>query len=267
MFSIIKTIAENGLFELHKKKAFYLLFVLLILVFIVPLYFRQKFMPFGGHSYGWETACQDMIISQVKFFIFLGLAISILFAAGSVETEISKRTVSSVMIRPIHRWEYLLGRVSSCIAFYFICVASGTLLSYLAALILGCPMPPLFLWGILQRLTFGIAVLLVTFSLGALISSTSTIVIIFVTGIFTLFAPHVPDDLSRFISIFKQLVHYITPADWESDFLSKEFLQEDKEFSLWMNVLVIAENLMYGISFFLASAWIYTKKDLKLRET
>ncbi len=266
MLKRILLVVENSLFEMHKKRAFLMLGLLLVLTFLAPLFIKQKYMMYGMREYSMETAYHESIISLLKFYYFIGLVITVLFASRAVESEISRRTVTSIMIRPIERYEYLAGRALGCVFFYFIFLAAGALFSYIAALMLNSSLPALFLWGVMQRLTSGIAVLLVVFSIGVLFSSSTAVVVIVVFGIAAPILQHIQGDFLWFIPVLKKWVHYLTLAGWQSDFFDRAVYMEYSKFDLLMNILVVLENLMYGCVAFLACAFVFGKKDLKLRD-
>jgi len=267
MRSRILAITGNSLLELHKRKVSYLAVVLVILVSIAPTYLKHKLFMFGIADYKLGYVYQDFVISSFKLLSLLGLLASILLASGSLEYEVMRRTLSSVITRPIQRWEYLLGRLFGVIAFYALIILSGIVCIYLFALLLNFSVPDLFLWGVLERFFQGVALITVAFSLGVLTSSISALLTLLVAVFFALLLPHIPADIHLSIGVAKNIVHYTTPSDWISDYFTRSVYQGEVEFNFLKNSLVMLENLMYGAVFFLLSALIFTKRDIKLKDS
>jgi len=265
MFNRILTVAETGWIELIRRKVLYVLIASVVFGFLGPAYVQHKWLAGAANPYQSDLALQGILFDLNKFLFFIGLCVSVLFGAGSVESEVSKRTLCSVMIRPIHRWEYLAGRTLSVIVLLALFSLSGVVSSYVAATLWGSTLPAAFLFGILQRLCRGIAWTMIALALGSITSSASAVTMIVVIGVLSLINPHISNDVHWFILMLKKVFYYATPSTWPVDFLTGTTLRATHS-PLWSDFEPLLENLMYGAAVFLGCSWIFTKRDLKLRE-
>jgi ABC-type transport system involved in multi-copper enzyme maturation permease subunit len=263
MLDRILSVAENGWVELVKRKALYTL-VAAILGCTALVFIQNKWFMAAGMGIRAPLELRRTILGLDKFVLLIGLCASVLLASGSIETEVSKRTLCSVMIRPIYRWEYLAGRALSVILFFLTFALAAAVWSYGAASIYGSSMPTAFLWGIIQRVCAGTAWIVIALSLASITSSAGAVTLIVVVAIFSALVPHLPNNIHWFIPLLKQFLHYATPGLWTTDFLEKAAGVRSQ--SLLENGAIALENLMYGVVVFLGSAWVFTQKDLKLRE-
>ena len=264
MLGRVLTVSENALIELVNRKAVYVLVVMLMLGFVAPVYLQAKLLGYAGPtSRQAPLGYHALIFPWEGFVLWLGLAAAVLYGAGSIESEVSRRTLSAVMIRPIHRWEYLLGRAMGVGWLFFLFVLTTVLCSYGAAFWLGCSLPEGALWGILQRLCRGFAWIVITVSLGSVLSSVTTVMLIVVVALIGSLVPSIPEDLHTIVPTIKGVVHYLTPAALTTDFLSGA--PRPGGFSFW-DAAILLDNLAYGVAVFLGCSWVFTKRDLPLRE-
>jgi ABC-type transport system involved in multi-copper enzyme maturation permease subunit len=263
MFYRIFAVAENGWVELVKRRVLYILAAAVVLGFWGPVVVQHKWLQSAGA--GAPQALQGTVLALDQFMLFVGLCAAVLFGAGSIEAEVTQRTLCSVMIRPIHRWEYLAGRALSVILFFLTFALAAGLCSYAAAFLYGFSMPATFLWGVVQRVCRGSAWILIALSLGSITSSASTVSLIVVVVVLSALAPHLSNDIHWVIPAFKKFLHYATPCDWTTDFFAITGKGTPDQ-SLGVNAAIWLENLMYGVVVFLMSSWVFSKRDLKLRE-
>ena len=265
MLDRILTVADNGWVELVKRKALYILVATILLGFIGPAYIQNKWLLSAGAGSRAHLALRGTIFALDKFMLFIGLCASVLLASGSIESEVSKRTLCSVMIRPIYRWEYLAGRALSVILFFLTFALAAVICSYGAASMSGSSLPATFLWGVIQRVCAGTAWIVIALSLASITSSASTVTLIVVVAILSVFTPHLSNDIHWIVPVFKQFLHYATPCVWETDFLDKTAIGIKNQL-LFENIAIALENLMYSAVIFIGSSWAFTRRDLKLRD-
>ena len=152
---------------------------------------------------------------------------------------------------------------NSPIADRLLFVFTAVICSYFVAALFNDLLPGIFLWGILQRLCSGLTWILIALSLGSITSSASSVAILVVISLLSFLSPHLPNDIHWIVPILKKTLHYMTPAFWATDFLGESGWNNQ---SLLLNAAVLLDNFMYGIVVFLGCAWVFAKRDLKLRE-
>lgn len=173
---------------------------------------------FGSKALGWISIGQDIKIvkdlSLAAVSVF-GVLIAIFVGTNLVYKEIDKRTIYTILCRPMHRWEFILGKylglaallalvtaVMVAVAAVYVIVLGGSLDAtfFLAALLIG--------WQLL--LITALAVLLSALTspiLGAIIVF-STYVVGHATTIFTELPPHFDGTATKYVL---QTVYYIIP--------------------------------------------------------
>jgi len=265
MLDRILAVAENGWVELVHRRALYILAAAVVLCFLGPVFAQYRWFIAVGTAAKSQHALAESMFSWDQFFLFVGLCAAILFAAGSIDAEVSRRTLCSVMIRPIHRWEYAAGRAISVLLFYLTFVLAALFCSYGAAHVFGVALPVTFLLGLLQRLCRGAAWIVIALSLGSITSSASAVTLIAMTALLSMGSSYLSNDIHWTVPLFKQALHYATPCAWETDFLNFTTAGAHYQF-LGTTALIGLENLMYGVAVFVACSWIFTRRDLKLRE-
>jgi ABC-type transport system involved in multi-copper enzyme maturation permease subunit len=260
----ILTIAENAWVDLVARKALIVLAATLLFGFIAPLYVQVKMMMARGATALPPEGVLQAIFGVNSLMIFMGLCEGVIFAAGSVETEVSKRTLTAVMIRPIHRWEYLAGRWLGTFAMFLSFVALAAIGTLVASLILDVSLPATYVWGLLQRVCHGAAWILIAFALGTVTSTFLATMLIVIVGLIAWVMPHLSSDVHWLIPWLKKIFYYGLPADWTTDYL--ELSPAPGVAALLENAAILLENLLYGLTLFLAACWLFAKRDLKLRD-
>src|SRR6266700_1638138 len=261
MLDRIFAVAENGWIELVKRRAVYVLAAAVMLGFWGPVIVQHKWLQSTGAGARAPQALQRTVLSRDQFMFFVGLCASVLFGAGSTEAEVTQRTLCSVMIRHIHRGEYLAGRALSVMLFFLTFALAAVLCSYAASFLFGFSLPATFLWGIVQRVCRGSTWIIIALSLGSVTSSASTVSLIVAVVVLSAFAPHLSNDIHWVIPAFKKFLHFATPCDWTTDFLAVTGRGIPNQ-SLGVNAAIWLENLMYGVVVFLISSWVFSKRDL-----
>lgn len=110
----VAALASNTLLELTRQKVFYflLLFAALIIgssAFMARLTFQQEFQ-----------VLKDIALGAMSIFTSL---LAILATARMLSQDIEDRTISTILAKPVPRFEYLLGKLIG--AFLFLAIATG----------------------------------------------------------------------------------------------------------------------------------------------
>lgn len=255
----IITVAENGWVELRRRTALLVLLVAMLGGFFAVVSIAAKL----GIA---DMALRDVILTLDRLLLFIGLSCASLFAAGHASAEVAKRTLCSVMIRPIQRWEYLAGRAATVAWASSLFVLAVMLCSYLAAFATGTTLPDLYAWGALQRLCAGVTWILITTALGALMSATAAVATLAMVAVVAFVVGLLPDQAHGSIPVLKDILYYATLSDWPTDFWAAATLNGGTDPALVWNAVVLVTNLLDGAAVFLVCAWIYTKRDLRLRD-
>lgn len=128
-------IAQNTFREAVRDKVLYVL-----------LFFAACAI-FGSKALGWISIGQDIKIvkdiSLAAVSIF-GVLIAIFVGTSLVYKEIDKRTIYTIVCRPIHRYEFILGKFAGLALLLALSTASMTAVAAAYVLLLGGPLDLVF---------------------------------------------------------------------------------------------------------------------------
>jgi len=128
MLSRVSAIALNTFREAIRQRILYLL-----LVFgVAMIYFAQilTFMTVGSE----EKIIKDFGLASIDVF---GVLTSVFIGIGLVSREIERRTVYTILAKPIHRFEFILGKYAGLSLTLFVNTTVMTLWFFLVLLIKG----------------------------------------------------------------------------------------------------------------------------------
>jgi len=152
----------------------------------------------------------DVGLSATSVF---GLLIAIFIGIGLVSKEIDKRTLYTVLTRPVRRWEFILGKFLGLLGTLVVNAALMTFGFFVALLYLMHTFQKADLY-ILVAIYFILLQFMIVTSITLLFSSFSTPIesavlsfAIFVVGSFS-------DDLRGFADIASGVAHYFTVGTW-----------------------------------------------------
>jgi ABC-type transport system involved in multi-copper enzyme maturation permease subunit len=154
-------IALNTFREAVRDRLVHMLLVFAFLLIVVS-------RAVGWVSYGGEEKIMtDLGLTAVWFFTAM---VSILIGTGMIYKEIDKRTLYTILCKPIDRWEFMFGKYFGLLLTTFVCwfVLSVVLLGYLRAV-----QAPLT-YAIVQALVLTFCEMMVVTAMAVFFSSAST---------------------------------------------------------------------------------------------
>ena len=157
----VAPIAMNTFREAVRDKLLYLLLVLALLLILVS-------RAIGWVSYGGEHKIQtDLGLFSVWLFSAL---ISIFIGTGMIYKEVDKRTLYTILSKPIHRWEFILGKYCGLLLTTFVswAILSLSVLAYLS--LAGAPVS----MALVQALALSFCEMMVVTALALFFSAVST---------------------------------------------------------------------------------------------
>ena len=99
--NVILAIARNTFKEVLRDKVFYNLFVFALLMIGSALLLGT--LTIGEQS----KIIKDIGLASIDLF---GVLIAIFVGVGLISKEIEKRTIYTIIAKPVHRYQFLLGR-------------------------------------------------------------------------------------------------------------------------------------------------------------
>ncbi len=107
----VSTIARNTFKEAKRDRVLYLLLFFAILCFLLSRFLGL--LTVGDRV----KIIKDVGLASISLF---GMLMAILMGTGLVYKEIDKKTIFTLLAKPIHRWEFLLGKYLGLVLTIFI---------------------------------------------------------------------------------------------------------------------------------------------------
>ncbi len=205
---------------------------------------------------------KDLGLASISIF---GMVIAIFIGIGLVSKEIDKRTLYSVLTKPVSRTQFLVGKYLGLCLTLFVNVCVMTLGLYLVLLVMAEPLDPMLLVAIFliyMKLTVLVAV--------AILFSTFTTSIL--AGLFTGFiyvAGYFSADLKNFHTIVDSgIVPILTKGLY---YLLPNFRNFDVKSAVVAGLPIEATQvgwavlyaILYIVLLLVASTWIFQRRNLK----
>lgn len=185
MFGRIKAIAMNTFREAIRNKILYILlaFAMVLIVFSVVM----SALSIGQE----ERIIKDVGLSAISIF---GVLIAIMVGIGLIYNELDKRTIYIIVSKPIHRFEFVLGKFFGLVFTIIVNVLIMTAVFFGLLLIQKFSITPMMV----KAIGMTIFELTVVTALATLFSSFSTPILSAVYTFMLYIAGTMTDDLIRF---------------------------------------------------------------------
>jgi hypothetical protein len=128
MTTRIVLIARNAFRGIMSRRALYIWAGAVLLMFFRAA--PQIVAGFRGPERLRAFMFSGAVAGSLEVWAFLCLAAAIFLGAGSVATEMTTRTIVTVMARPVRRWELLVGKWLGVSAFAVVTLAIGVVLAF-----------------------------------------------------------------------------------------------------------------------------------------
>lgn len=263
----IVDIAGNTFRAILRNKVLYLaLFLLILIVALMALPFAM--MRLAGEAGEQDLARQmqaRIILSTFGLWYTATLAVAVFLGATAISSEVSARTIVTVLAKPVERWRFLTGKWAGIQVFLHLFLAFGTLLTAGVLRLIDVRPSALFWLGILGSfvvvtLISSLALLLATCT-SPVFAGGATVLL----GLITPVIGSAVDNPSAWLRWPAQAYYYLAPAQAPGRMLTQS-LQVDllnPEYSLYAGV--IAENLLYGLGLLVLSCALFTVREVRVR--
>lgn len=168
--NVILTIARNTFKEVLRDKVFYNLFVFALLMIGSALLLGT--LTIGEQS----KIIKDIGLASIDLF---GVLIAIFVGVGLISKEIEKRTIYTIIAKPVHRYQFLLGRFAGLVFTMWVNTAV-MLVAFCVILVVGGTSPDS---GLMKAVGLMTVAQLIVLSAAMLFSTFTTPTL---SGIFTL---------------------------------------------------------------------------------
>ena len=172
----------------------------------------------------------------------LGVWVAAILALNSVFDETRQRTLAAVMVRPIARWEYLVGRALALSALFAGFVALCVVIAAGAQL-----------QQFITCAVRGITWIMIVLPLAALLKPWPCTSLLLGAKLLNALVNGV-GQYSTVLTALRPFCHYASLTDITFD-------------QSWVWAASVADNLAYAVVVFLACLWGYERQDVRLRES
>jgi ABC-type transport system involved in multi-copper enzyme maturation permease subunit len=198
----------------------------------------------------------------------IGLVMAIFIGVGLVSKEIEKRTLYSLLARPIHRWEFLVGKFGGLLLTLLVNTALMTLGLAASLYYVGHPFVHgdatilVAVYFILLELALVTAVAMLFSCYSSPMLSTLFTIGIYITGVFAKDIRNVGDLSGNKIAEFiTRLIYYLVPNFHNFNVISAAAHGDAIGFGLiWQNTIYA---LIYVVLVLLAATAVFSGRDLK----
>ena len=252
------SIAGTTFREARRNKVFYSIFFFALVIILGSFIFTNLTIA------AFDRVLRDVGTGVIDFF---GALLAIFLGIGLVSREVDKRTVYTVVTKPIRRWEFIAGKFLGLLEVLFISLGV-MFVSFLAVIFIFSRQSPALsplLWYFALALTqlavvVAFAILMSTFTSSALSA--------FATVGFYLIGHFSPDlyyfgqkSHSALTRLFTRIVYYVVPN------LDRFNLAHQITYDQHVKVVAASMTLLYGLlyaaAFLLAAVVAFEHRDFK----
>jgi ABC-type transport system involved in multi-copper enzyme maturation permease subunit len=212
----ILLVARNVFRAILHGKIVYLWLLGLALMFLQAA--PAVFMDFGNEAMQ-KAMRARAVAGGLSTWSTMCIALAIFVGASAIGTEISRKTIVNVFSRPIHRWEFLVGKWIGVQCFAFVSMAVGLLVSFGLSRYLGAQFETKVLWLALGGTAAAILLyggLSIAFStlLSQGVAGALTVIVAFLPGVVTLLVNNT-DPTPHAIGV---VLDYVIPPGYTSHY-------------------------------------------------
>lgn len=251
--------------DILRRKILYFALVILVLV-LAGVYHTARVIGMAqeaGETGNIPAMAMSLVSHVASVFGVYGMIFALFFGSTALSSDTRERLVAGVLARPIHRWEYLLGKWCGVLLFTLSFVATGIALASGIAVAYDVSLPRTFWFGLAGSvvrvfLLSGVAIGFSVFMAPVLAGVAS----LFVTILPGMVAErlHHPDLLWRFVSY---ATLYLCPAEMPAELLDLDKSILVPDFRLYLKVMT--ENVAYVVVVFGLACAAFSHRDAPLK--
>jgi ABC-type transport system involved in multi-copper enzyme maturation permease subunit len=192
----------------------------------------------------------------------LAIFFAILLGANVLASEVSSKTIITVLARPIARWELLLGKWLAIQLFGLMSMAIGVLIQFAAGQYLGFHFSSLLWLGLLHAMVAIMLYSALALALGTIggwmVAAGVSFVMYFIPDFVTL----LKDQTIEWRHMLGVVLNWIVPPGFKSIFINAV----DSTIALDRSALskTLLENLVYCAIFFILGCIIFSRREVRL---
>ncbi len=203
-----------------------------------------------------------LIESCLSTWTFFSQVLILVLAAQLLYREIQDRTAVSVLVKPITRTAFLLGKWLGLMSFVTAFQLIGLIFGLLVALYYGVHLSPLFFLSV--AVTFAGTLVFGTFcfALGSRLSPFSATIITILLLILRSWTAESAKHASGIWGNLTRAYYYLCPAGIEEDLTKISLSATVFEPKYGLYTMVLAENLLFCVALMFITTWLFQARDI-----
>lgn len=260
-------VAANSFAMIVHNRAVYLVVgaaLLVIALMAAPLALARRAAEAGETDFA-LTIQQGIVLSSFAVWSFFAYGLAIFLGATTISSEVKAGTLTTVLARPLARWELLMGKWLGAQAFVTLFLGFGLVAVALLLRYFHVQPAPVFWIGVAG--TFVTAGLLIgaTLLLNVFVSPVVAGGAIFLAALLGGMAGDATSAARPWSAALAWFAHMALPARMPDDLVSLGFSSQPLAPEYGIYALVLAENVLYIGALLLVAGWLFTRLELKLR--
>ena len=258
-------IATNTFREILAMRLVYAVLLVgggILMLMTIPMALFEIATSSGDETFLHEAKLSFLYMILYSFWL-LSLVLALLLGSMAVPNEIKRRTIVTILPRPVDRWQFLTGKLLGTASFLLIVQTVGMLLA--AAVVIYFQFYPSTLIGycVLSFYTSTMLCLLIAFSIASLSSPATGFAL---TVVWLYLVPGAVWGLSLFndpyIERFVTIATHVLPARFADDLVDLSFKTEVIAPNHALYQFTLAENTLHGVVFFCLACLLFTRRQI-----
>jgi ABC-type transport system involved in multi-copper enzyme maturation permease subunit len=253
--------------ETFRRRVFYVVFLLalLIVLLIGSQMFFLRMARQAGETEMMATIGQDVVKMVIGIWNFAAFFLAFFLGAIGISSEVSAKTIVHVMSRPVQRWIYLLGRWLGILMFLWLFLLIGIAGALIISLWLKVSFAPTLWLAFAQmyvRATFCSGVALGFSVLAPPVLAGALAFLLLILPDVAHSAINDPRLLHRVPAL---IAYYLGPAQMPVNLSDESFAKAQLHADYFLYLRVLGENLLYAVAVMLLAAFLFHRREIRLR--
>jgi ABC-type transport system involved in multi-copper enzyme maturation permease subunit len=263
----IRVIAATAFQETLRRKVLYVVVVLMVLIGVITVASSAmlRLAQESGEAEVGDAIRSGIVANVLAMWSTATFFLAVFLGAIGLSSELTARTLVSVLSRPIDRWAYLTGRWLGVLSFLWAFQLLGAAIGMGLALALHAKFAPTLWLGLVGL--FVNATLLSGVSLAL-----SVVAPPILAGIGAFLLPGLPQLAEALLKIPRWYVrwpafavYYLSPAKMPVNLIGDSFTKELIHPTYGLYSRVLAENFLFALVVVAIGCAIFARRELKLR--
>jgi ABC-type transport system involved in multi-copper enzyme maturation permease subunit len=260
-------ITKNTLNSIVRTKVFIL--ALLLAGIVIIFAFRSlptAQMAADAGELEYLRRLQNMVVSGLfMFWIQVTIGLGLVLGAMALTTEVSSRTITTVLAKPVERWRFLLGK---WLGVQIVVLAFGLVGLGVVAVVMWLyeADPSILFWiGVSRFLLLGAIFSSASFALSTISTPFLSGMLPVPLALINTIAAQAAEGVRPWVDLLTRGYRLLMPASLPENLLSAGFSMEFMEPPYGLYLQVLLENALYAVFLLFLACVVFSMRELKLK--